>query len=74
MQCWSAILCPKALKGQLIAKVGNGSWFPVGANFKGEMTNEGNLVFAINDLDPAKQPVLNWSDNSKGFQVIVEVK
>lgn len=68
-------LCPTALKGQLIAKVGNGSWFPVGSNYKGEMTNDGNLVFAINDLDPAKQPVAeNWGDNSKGFQITVEVK
>lgn len=66
-------LCPTALKGALIARVGNGAWFPVGKNYQGVTTRDGQLVLAVNDVDPAKQPLLNWNDNSKGFQATVTV-
>jgi hypothetical protein len=72
---WSNIdqyLCPKAKKGALIAKIGDGEWFSVGSNYKGEAKTSGRLVFAVNDLDPQKQSVSNWQDNDKGFTVAVK--
>lgn len=66
-------LCPTALKGALIAKIGNGSWFAVGNNYTGEVTSDGVLTIAVNDLDPGKHPILNWQDNSKGFAVTYSV-
>ncbi len=68
-------MCPTALKGALIAKIGDGSWFPVGPNYKGVASSSGNLLLAINDLDPSKaNPSQNWSDNSKGFDTTVTVE
>ena len=66
-------LCPTALKGALIAKIGNGAWFPVGKNFQGVAQNDGVLTLAVNDVDPQKQSTSNWADNGGGFSVAVIV-
>jgi hypothetical protein len=68
-----AYLCPTARKGALIAKVGDGPWFKVGNNFKGELNTSGRLIFAVNDVDIKQLHPFNWSDNDKGFQATVKV-
>ena len=65
-------LCPLALKGALIGKIGDGKWFPVGSNYKEEVKQGGMLVLAINDLDPQKQSISNWADNDKGIMAYVQ--
>jgi hypothetical protein len=65
--------CSTAYKGALIGRIGeNGIPFAVGSNFKEIVNQSGLLYLGINDQRPDLGD--NWSDNSGGFPVMVNVE
>jgi len=65
-------LVPNAEEGCLCAKIGNGSWFRVGKNFRQKLAQEGRLFFAAND-DVNKRYGAGYDDNSGEIEVEVEL-